>query len=271
MADKIKSPIAIFVVLILVSLSLAGTGFYLLQKEKVKSSGIQQQLDDLMIKQRIAEIKLEEYKKTISQMEVKLKASQTNIDTLTTALDKETTAKQKALDEVAQLNTELEKQKSLRSDLETKVSSTQKSVEETRAQLKDLEDKKAQLEAKVKELETQVRQAKVGGVELGTIVVGPEGSASTQQAVTESPPAWQPKELEGKVLVVNKEYNFVVINLGSKDGVNVDDIFSIYHNNNYIGDVKVGKIHDSMSAADFLSSTTKDQVSEADRVVQKTK
>jgi myosin heavy subunit len=265
MAEKIKSPVVIFVVLILVSLALAGIGFSLLQKEKAKSSSLQQQVDDLMLKQRIAETKLEEYKKTISQLEVKLKTSQTTIETLTAALDKETAEKQRVMEEVTQLKTDLENQKSLRSDLETKLSKTQKSVEETRAQLKDLEDKKTQLEAKIKELETQAQQAKAQGVELGTIVVGPEGAASGQQAATE------PSPKEGKVLVVNKEYNFVVINLGNKDGVKVDDVFSIYHSNNYIGDVKVGKIHDSMSAADFLSNSTKDQVSEGDRVVQKTK
>ena len=70
---------------------------------------------------------------------------------------------------------------------------------------------------------------------------------------------------------MNKEYNFAVINLGSKDGVNVNDIFSIYHDNKYIGDVKVGKTHDSMSAADFVSASTKDLVSEGDRAVGKTK
>lgn len=269
MTDKINSPIAIFIVLILVSLSLAGTGFYLLQKEKARSSDLQQQLDDLTIKQRIAETKLEEYKKTISQLELKLKTAQTQIDTLTTALDNETVEKQKALEEVEQLKADLEKQKGFRSDLETKLNETQKDVEKMQAQLKDSEDKKAQLEVKIKELETQAQQARAQGVELGTIVVGPEDSASSE-AVT-APPAEQVKGLEGKVLVVNKEYNFVVINLGNKDGVNVNDIFSIYHDNKYIGDVKVGKTHDSMSAADFISTSTKDLVSEGDRAAEKTK
>jgi len=268
MSDKVKSPIAIFVVLILVSLSLAGTGFYLLQQEKVKSMSLQQQLDDLTIKQKITETKLEEYKKMISQLELKLKTSQAKIDTMTADLEKETAEKEKVLDEVMKLRVDLDKQKGLRSDLEAKLTQTQKDVEKTQAQIKDLENKKIQLETKIKELETQVQQAKTqAGVDLGTVVVGPEGTPSEQATAQ----AQQPKGLEGKVLVVNKEYNFVVINLGSRDGVNANDIFSIYHNNNYLGDVKVSKAHDAMSAADFLSSTTKDQISEGDRVVQKTK
>lgn len=273
MSDKIKSPITIFIVLILVSLSLAGVTFHLLQKEKAKSASLQQQLDDLMLKQRVTETKLEEHKKTISQLELQLKDAQTKIDALTADLENETAQKQEALGQLQQLKADLEKQKTLRSDLETKLSQIQKDVEKKQGQLKDLENKKGQLEAKIKDLETQMQQAQSQqakaqgqeGVELGTIVVGPEG-APVEGTAQQSKSA-----LEGKVLVVNKEYNFVVVNLGSKDGVNVDDIFSVYQSEKNIGDIKVAKVHDSMSAADFVSSSTKDQIKEGDRVVQRSK
>jgi len=71
--------------------------------------------------------------------------------------------------------------------------------------------------------------------------------------------------------VVNKEYNFVVMNLGSRDGVTAGSEFSLYHNNQHVGDVKIEKVHDAMSAAGFLAPETKDKVSEGDRVVQKVK
>ncbi|MFH0913578.1 MAG: hypothetical protein V1884_04795 [Candidatus Omnitrophota bacterium] len=263
MSEKIKSPIAIFIVLILVSLSLAGTGFYLLQQEKAKNTELQQQVDDLAIKQKVSETKLEEYKKTISQMELKSKASQDKIDSLAADLKAESAEKEKALDDVKKLTADLERQRRLSSDLDTKLVQAQDDVEKTQAQIKVLEGKRAQLEIKIKELETQTQKLNVqGGVDLGTVVVSPEGTPSAQTQKS--------KGLEGKILVVNKEYNFVVINLGSRDGVNANDIFSVYNNSNYIGDVKVSKAHDAMSAADFLSSDTKNQISEGDRVAQKT-
>jgi len=279
MSEKFKSPIAIFIILILVSLSFAGTGFFLLQKEKTKNTSLQEELDSLKIKQNAAETKLEEYKKTISQLDFKLKEAQTNIDTLSSTLEQETKAKQEALNQVQQLKTVLEQQKGLRADLETKLGQGQKDAEKAQARLKEIESKKAQLEAKIKDLEAQVQQtqgqqqARAQGVELGTIVVGPEGSSVSGQAAS----SLQPQEkaitsyLEGKILVVNKDYNFVVINLGSKDGVNAGDVFALYHNNKYIGDIKVEKIHESMSAADFTSASIKSVVSEGDRVVQKAK
>jgi len=278
MPEKFKSSIAIFIILILVSLSFAGTGFFLLQKEKTKNTSLQEELDSLKIEQNAAETKLEEYKKTISQLDFKLKEAQTNIDTLSSTLEQETKAKQEALNQVQQLKTVLEQQKGLRADLETELGQGQKDAEKTQARLKEIESKKAQLEAKIKDLEAQVQQtqgqqqARAQGVELGTIVVGPEDSSVSGPASS-----LQPKEkaitsyLEGKILVVNKDYNFVVINLGSKDGVNAGDVFALYHNNKYIGDIKVEKIHESMSAADFTSASIKGVVSEGDRVVQKAK
>jgi len=283
MPEKAKSPIVIFIILILVSLSFAGVGLFLLQKEKTKNLSLQEELDSLKIKHNAAETRLEEYKKTISQLDLKLKDAQTNIDTLSSSLEQETKAKQEALDQVQQLKTDLQQQKGLRADLETKLEQTQKNAEKAhQAQLKEIESKKAQLEAKIKDLEAQGQQtqaqsqAQAQGVELGTIVVGPEASSVSGQT-TSSLSVEQPKEkavtssLEGKVLVVNKDYNFAVINLGSKDGVNAGDVFALYHNNKYIGDIKVEKIHESMSAADFTSASTKDAVSEGDRVVQKAK
>jgi len=282
MPEKVKSPIVIVIILILVSLSFAGMGLFLLQKEKTKNLSLQEELDSLKIKHNAAETRLEEYKKTISQLVLKLKDAQTNIDRLSSSLEQETKAKQEVLDQVQQLKTDFQQQKGLRADLETKLEQTQKNTEKAQAQLKEIESKKAQLEAKIKDLEAQGQQtqaqsqAQAQGVELGTIVVGPEASSVSGQT-TSSLSVEQPKEkavtssLEGKVLVVNKDYNFAVINLGSKDGVNAGDVFDLYHNNKYIGDIKVEKIHESMSAADFTSASTKDAVSEGDRVVQKAK
>ena len=67
MPEKAKSPIVIFIILILVSLSLGYVCFFL-QKEKTNLS-LQEELDSLNIKHNAAEIRLEEYKKT-SQLDL---------------------------------------------------------------------------------------------------------------------------------------------------------------------------------------------------------
>lgn len=90
----------------------------------------------------------------------------------------------------------------------------------------------------------------------------------------EQPPAATPNistavQQEGSIAVVNKEYNFAVINLGNNEGVKLGTVYSVFHNNNYIGDVKVEKVHESMSAAGFVTEELKDKITEGDKVVEK--
>ena len=149
-----------------------------------------------------------------------------------------------------------------------------------------LEGKKAELEVKIKELEQKTQ-----GIELGTIVVGPEAEvtapvAAPELKAPESAKSAKPEAakksaakktsepvggMEGKILVVNRDYNFAVINLGEKDGVAIGNVFSVYHNNKYLGDATVEKVHDSMSAAGFTSADMRKKVTEGDKVIRKNK
>ena len=271
MTDKGKLPVLLLllVVVILVSLSLAGGVFYLFQKEQAKNLELQKQLKEINTRLITAETNLRDYKDRSSDLETKLKLTETEIDKLNNDLQQEKTAKIEALAKIEQLRIDLEQQKSLRTDLEKKFNKAQKDVEKIQGQLKILDSEKSELEAKLKELETQSL-----GVELGQIVVSPEPTLLPQAEVKttkEKPQKVKSSALEGKVLVVNKDYNFIVINLGSKDGVEIGNVFSVYRDTKYLGDVKVEKIHDFMAAAGFVTADIKDKVNEEDRVVRKGK
>jgi hypothetical protein len=55
--------------------------------------------------------------------------------------------------------------------------------------------------------------------------------------------------LNGKVLAVEKEQHFVVVNLGKEDNVKVGDRLSIYQNDAFIGGVQVEKVDAKVCAA----------------------
>lgn len=260
MDDKAKSPISLLVALLLLFLSLTSSAFYLLKKEHAKTQDLQEKLEDLNTRQRISEAKLQESGKTISLLELRLQEAKSQIDMLTSDLQQEKTTKNQALSEIEQLRQDLQQQKSLRSNLETKFNQAQEDVKKIQAQLAELESKKSELEAKIKDLE-----AKEQNVELGEIVVSPEGESKA--ATVEKTDT----QLQGKVLVVNKDYNFAVINLGSKDGIGIGNIFSVYRNNKYLGDIKIEKIHDSMAAAGFVTKDIKGIINEGDQVLRKTR
>lgn len=256
MGKKASALIILLIVVIVASLTLAGGGFYMFKEEQKKNLDLYDKLEEISTKQRITETKLKESEKFIADLQQRLVDAKLQIDTLSAGLKQEEAARQEAAAKLELLRTDIEQQKSLRSDLEKKLTQAQEDVRNTQAQLSDLQSQKATLESKVKDLETKAQR-----VELGNIVVSPDVLGPTEVV----------RGLEGKVLVVNKDYNFTVISLGAKDGVSLGDVFEIYHNNKYIGDVRIEKVHDSMAAAGFLNADIKSKVSEGDTVTKKAK
>lgn len=270
---KAKSPLVLLIALMLIFLSVAATGFYLYQKEHAKNIELEEKIEELNIKQKITDAKLLESQKIVTSLEDKIKESAAQISELTDELGKEKSSKEEALSSLEQIRQEIERQKSLRQDLDGKLEQAQNDVKSMQGKLAALESDKKDLELKIKNLEEKSQ-----GVELGKIVVNPEavnkadnskGKKKVAEVKAEKPVLPVVKEAEGKVLVVNKEYDFVVINLGSKDGVGLGQVFSIYRGNTQLGDVKVEKLHDSMAAAGFITDDTKNKVKEGDKVVKK--
>jgi hypothetical protein len=280
MADSSKIRTFLLFVVIILSLALAGGVYMLLQKEHAKNIDLQTQLEDVKTKQRAAEAKLEEQKKIISDMDTKLQDAQGKIDSISSDLQKEKTAKQDAIAQIDGLKAEVENQKQLRADIEKKLLLAQDEAKKSQTQLKELGTQKADLEARLKDVQTKAKELEAKSsspVELGTVVVNPETgqpeTAAAQEPAAEAmsaPQAAQPQGMEGKILVINKDYNFAVVNLGSRDGISLGSLFSVYHGDQYLGDLKVEKVHDSMSAAGFLSTEVKDKISEGDKAVLKT-
>lgn len=123
------------------------------------------------------------------------------------------------------------------------------SLANTLAQLREsydsLEERLKEAKLKVDEYERQlVKSGLRKGVSLKRIVVRPS------------------KELEGKVLVVNNEFHFVVIDLGRKDGVSVGNEFVIYQGSEVIGKVQVEKVYDAMSTASILPGSQEHKIIE---------
>jgi len=267
---NMKSPVILLVGLLVIFLSLAGGAFFFYQQEHAKNVALQAQLEDVKTKQKITEAKLQESQRAVSSLEMKVREAELQVGSLSGQITEEKAAKEAALEEAKQAKAELDRQKSLKTELENKFNQSQKNLERLQAQVVELENKRKELESKIKDVEVQQPVAKQAqktsneGVELGKIVVNPEASAAKQQEGEEGAG-------EGTVLVVNKDYSFVVISLGLREGVAVGDLYSVYHEDKYLGDVKVEKVHDSMSAAGFTATAVKEKIVEGDKVVRKGK
>ncbi|MDP2831379.1 MAG: hypothetical protein Q8O02_03940 [Candidatus Omnitrophota bacterium] len=283
-----KGAILLIVLIVLVTISLALTGglFYLYQNEHTQNLKLQEQLVELDSRQRLSVRQLDESKKIATDLELKLQETKKSMDSLAGELVAEKSAHAETSNKLEQFKEDFSKQKSLREDLEKRLNQVQDDSKQTKEQIKIMQQQKVALEEKIKDLESGA-----AGVELGKVVINPEvlpppniaAPAQPKMAdeknkapeakaakVTKKEQPLSAKALEGNVMIVNKEFNFAVINLGSKDKVNVGDEFLVSRAGKPIGELKVEKVHEFMSAAGF-NVQLKDLIKENDKVTQKKK
>lgn len=86
----------------------------------------------------------------------------------------------------------------------------------------------------------------------------------------ESPAVAQPSALEPqaqKILTVNRQFKFVVINLGQSDNVQLGNKLKVLRSGQEIGRVQIEKLYDSFSAATILQEDSKLQIEVGDAIV----
>ncbi|MBI1977942.1 MAG: hypothetical protein HYS55_04255 [Candidatus Omnitrophica bacterium] len=71
---------------------------------------------------------------------------------------------------------------------------------------------------------------------------------------------------QGSVLLVNRKYNFVVINLGSRQGLDMDDMVSIRRDGAEIAKARIEKLYDDYSAAYITEERSNQPLGEGDVV-----
>ena len=153
----------------------------------------------------------------------------------------------------SQLKTQLDQERDDKDAITEDLAKAKQSYQALSNELTTLRQAKEALEKRVKEMLAQ--RAK----EAEQIVV--TGAPSTLAAPAGS------KSWEGKILVVNREFNFVVINLGSKDGVKKGTRFTVVRGNKPVMPLEVDKVYDNMSSANMLEEPKKgSEVKEGDAV-----
>jgi len=71
---------------------------------------------------------------------------------------------------------------------------------------------------------------------------------------------------QAKVLTVNRKYNFVVVNLGTNDGLKMGDQLQVMKNGVGSATLKIEKLYDKFSAATITDEKLNDKVTEGDAV-----
>ena len=135
-------------------------------------------------------------------------------------------------------------------------------LQSERKRLADLERAKADLESKVMELSGQPM------VELDKVLVkGDQGGAGAGASGLALPvPTSAVPSMDGQVVVINREFDFIVMNLGRNHGLSVGQEFQVVRGTEILGRVKVEKVYDELSAAALLPESKKSAIREGDAV-----
>lgn len=130
-----------------------------------------------------------------------------------------------------------------------------KRVDELAAQKKEIEDKYSDTTNSKSELEIKVAALNAKIAELS------KPGAVAAAAPTES----GPKMFDGKIVKVNYDWNYIIVDLGAKDGLpsNVDLVIS--RGGLYLGTAHVNAIYTNYAVADIVPKVTKGAMLEGDR------
>ncbi len=131
-------------------------------------------------------------------------------------------------------------------------------LEEIRTQYAQLQEKLTNLqkpnssEAVSKSPGEQQKETAQEEVQLGKITVssGAGSNSASEPATSES------TQKNGRILVVNDEFNFVVVSFGKNDGLKGGEVLSVYREGQFLGKIKVEKLYDAISAATILEGKT---------------
>lgn len=251
---------------------------YILQeKNKEADEKINNLLDDLELEEGLRE--------QLKQENVKLKAAleeeAVNQKKLKETMSAELQEKESKIVEIQKqidalmadkniISGELEKVKKGKIDLESKIDLLEKEKSEA---LKQVEEQKKKLE--------ELKSGKVSP----TTNITPQAILPEEQSILRpnKEPAMQElvaqtKEVnldpivigetpKGRVLSVDKQTEFLIFNLGLKDGVELGQVVGVYRGEMFLGDVKVSRVQEEMAAADFIPPFSSKKARKNDLVI----
>lgn len=251
MDNKAKASIIFVILLLLVSLGAAGFYFISYKNEKKERVNLEKQLKFEKGEKLKIQKQLDEINKEKAALEEKVRENENLISGLNDKLAEVLQTKELLTQEKETLGNEAIRLKQEKEAVDNALNNKLKELSQLQERLDAVVSEKSELEKKMAESSS----VKPVSEQLEKIVV------SNQDAPKEEV---QKPALSANVLLINKEYSFLVLNVGNQSGVEAGNIFEVFKEDKSLGSVQVEKVHDSMSAANFLEGFKRDEVSEGD-------
>lgn len=241
-----------------------------LQLSQLKDSlqNTQPLLQDVSSAGASVDTRLDEIVQAKVKMEEALKAERQLTDNLSGQILQERKERMLAKAEKDELEQKLSKTKELQDGLQVQLSRLGSDLEIAKKEKESLNSQLALLNQSVnnraKELEAmnsaldQIPPA----AHSPTAVLLPPVVVRADQKIE-----WLPRKLQGEVISIDRDNNFVIVNLGEADGISQGQIFKITRQDKNIAEVKVIQIRKTISACDINKLETGFNVEKDDQAV----
>lgn len=248
MSKTFKIVLILLVAASIVSAVFAVIGFMGKEREYMKRLVVEDKLAITLKEKRALEKSLEEAKSAKALIEAKIAKFEEKEKELSSQLGE---AKQKSESisanletknaELAKIKVDLDNEKKEKLNISKKLDSLQSDYDKIKKEALRLTNEKMSLEKKVAEL--QEKQS----VNLDKIVVNTSDEDTYHKQAPAKP------VMQGKVLVVNKEYSFIVTDMGQDKGIQKGMKFDVMDGPKFLGQAEIDKVYDTMSSATVLS------------------
>ncbi|MBF0512304.1 MAG: hypothetical protein HQL13_08280 [Candidatus Omnitrophica bacterium] len=265
MLNNIGKTFTIFLILTLILLiSSTCIGFYLYFQQQRVCKGVQADLETALAGNVKLQTQLKDVQAQLALVEDKNKEEDKKINSLLdeqdlneglrTALKKENV---QLKEQITAIDASKQKIKASLDDAMQQLSRFKELLRSADAKDKDMQARITTLMEKNKNLETRLNEGNTKDAtgqmqgDLGKIVV-------------------KQKPGTGIILSVDTDAEFVVFNLGRKEGVKAGSLLTVTRAGRYLGEIKATRVQDEMSAADLVTPLSSRAVNKNDTVVLKT-
>lgn len=166
---------------------------------------------------------------------------------------------------IAITEAELTKAKTEKNDLEARLRANETQIAELQKRIDDAEGKhdasgapaataelRAQLEEAMKQLQAAEREKTLLS---DKIKAAQERSTHLEKEANRRPAAGGNPGIRGNVLAVNRAYNFVVLNLGGRQGVEANTEMLVLRGGSFIGKIRISSVEPATAIGDIITSS----------------
>ncbi|MBU2541019.1 MAG: hypothetical protein KJ593_03860 [Candidatus Omnitrophica bacterium] len=231
----------IIVILLLILVSAAG---FFLQQEIKKNTNLGEQLIKAQEQENLLKSSFENSDEKISRLNILIGESQEEIKSLTSKISVLENDNMRLSEELSSLKGHMHTTNNQNIEFLKKVDDLENELRRKEGELGIAVKEKEDLLAKL-----EVLEQKRSSIDLEKIVVKPL--------------------LEGKIVNIDRKYKFLIIDRGEQNNVEVGDIFICFLDDREIGQVKVEKVYESLSAANFLPDLQFQYLKQGAKVVRR--